>query len=35
MQSLVRDYGLFILFLLVAMESAGIPLPGETALVSR
>src|SRR5438034_10193014 len=34
MQSLVRDYGLFILFLLVAMESAGIPLPGETALVA-
>jgi membrane protein DedA with SNARE-associated domain len=34
MQSLVQDYGLFILFLLVAMESAGIPLPGETALVT-
>ena len=34
MQSLVHDYGLFILFLLVAMESAGIPLPGETALVA-
>src|SRR5256885_17207196 len=34
MQSLVRDYGLFILFLLIAMESAGIPLPGETALVA-
>jgi membrane protein DedA with SNARE-associated domain len=34
MQSLVRDYGLFILFVLVAMESAGIPLPGETALVA-
>jgi membrane protein DedA with SNARE-associated domain len=34
MQSLVRDYGLFILFLLIAMESAGIPLPGETALAA-
>jgi membrane protein DedA with SNARE-associated domain len=34
MQALVRDYGLFILFLLIAMESAGIPLPGETALVA-
>jgi membrane protein DedA with SNARE-associated domain len=34
MQSLVRDYGLFILFVLIAMESAGIPLPGETALVA-
>jgi len=34
MQSLVHDYGLFILFLLIAMESAGIPLPGETALVA-
>jgi membrane protein DedA with SNARE-associated domain len=34
MQSLVSDYGLFILFLLIAMESAGIPLPGETALVA-
>jgi membrane protein DedA with SNARE-associated domain len=32
-QSLVHDYGLFLLFLLIAMESAGIPLPGETALV--
>ena len=34
MQSLVRDYGLFILFFLIAMESAGIPLPGETALAA-
>ena len=34
MESLVADYGLFLLFLLVAMESAGIPLPGETALVA-
>src|SRR5213595_290997 len=34
MASLVSDYGLFLLFVLVAMESAGIPLPGETALVA-
>ena len=34
MESLVHDYGLFILFVLIAMESAGIPLPGETALVA-
>lgn len=34
MESLVGDYGLFLLFLLVAMESAGVPLPGETALVA-
>ena len=34
MESLVQDYGLFLLFLLIAMESAGIPLPGETALVT-
>jgi membrane protein DedA with SNARE-associated domain len=32
-QSLVHQYGLVLLFLLIAMESAGIPLPGETALV--
>jgi membrane protein DedA with SNARE-associated domain len=31
---LVEDYGLIILFLLIGMESAGIPLPGETALVT-
>src|SRR5947208_7798034 len=34
MESLVHDYGLVLLFLLVGMESAGIPLPGETALVA-
>jgi len=34
MASLVSDYGLFLLFVLVAMESAGVPLPGETALVA-
>jgi membrane protein DedA with SNARE-associated domain len=31
---LLLDYGLVILFLLVAVESAGVPLPGETALVT-
>jgi membrane protein DedA with SNARE-associated domain len=31
---LVEDYGLIVLFLLVAMESSGIPLPGETALIT-
>jgi membrane protein DedA with SNARE-associated domain len=34
MASLVQDYGLVILFVLVAMESAGVPLPGETALIT-
>jgi membrane protein DedA with SNARE-associated domain len=34
MESLVHDYGLFLLFLIVAMESAGVPLPGETALAA-
>jgi membrane protein DedA with SNARE-associated domain len=34
MAGLVRDYGLVFLFLLVGMESAGVPLPGETALVT-
>jgi FdhE protein len=33
-EHLVADYGLFLLFVLIAMESAGIPLPGETALVA-
>jgi membrane protein DedA with SNARE-associated domain len=33
-EHLVADYGLVLLFLLVGMESAGIPLPGETALVA-
>ena len=28
------DYGLVLLFVLVAMESAGVPLPGETALIA-
>ena len=34
MTSLVQHYGLFILFLLIAAESSGVPLPGETALVT-
>jgi membrane protein DedA with SNARE-associated domain len=34
MESLVQDYGLVVLFLLIGMESAGVPLPGETALVA-
>jgi membrane protein DedA with SNARE-associated domain len=33
-ENLVGDAGLFILFALIAMESAGVPLPGETALVA-
>jgi membrane protein DedA with SNARE-associated domain len=32
--TLLLDYGLIVLTLLVALESAGIPLPGETALVT-
>jgi membrane protein DedA with SNARE-associated domain len=31
---LLITYGLVLLFVLVAMESAGIPLPGETALIA-
>ena len=34
MTHLLVTYGLVLLFALVAMESAGIPLPGETALVA-
>ena len=34
MTKLLLDQGLIILFLLVAVESAGIPLPGETALAA-
>src|SRR5262245_47988604 len=33
MEHLVETYGLWILFLLVLLESAGIPLPGETSLI--
>jgi len=31
---LVHHYGLFALFLIVMLESGGVPLPGETALVA-
>jgi membrane protein DedA with SNARE-associated domain len=31
---LIDTYGLWLLFILVALESSGIPLPGETALVT-
>ena len=34
MTHLIETYGLAILFVLIALESAGIPLPGETALVT-
>jgi membrane protein DedA with SNARE-associated domain len=30
----VESYGLVVLFLLIALESAGVPLPGETALIA-
>jgi membrane protein DedA with SNARE-associated domain len=30
----IQQYGLIVVFLLIAMESAGVPLPGETALVA-
>ena len=31
--SLIRDYGLVVVFLAIALETSGLPLPGETALV--
>ena len=34
MSGLVHHYGLLALFLIVMLESAGVPLPGETALVA-
>ncbi|HEX7626486.1 MAG TPA: DedA family protein [Gaiellaceae bacterium] len=34
MTKLLLDYGLVLLFVLVAVESAGIPIPGETALIT-
>jgi len=33
MQDLIQAYGLWVLFVIVMLESAGVPLPGETALV--
>ena len=34
MTGLVDDYGLILLFAIVALESFGVPLPGETALIA-
>ena len=34
MTHLLESYGLVILFVAIAMESAGVPIPGETALVT-
>ncbi|HEY3184663.1 MAG TPA: DedA family protein [Gaiellaceae bacterium] len=34
MSNLLLEHGLILLFALVAMESAGVPLPGETALIA-
>ena len=34
MTHLIENYGLIVLFVLVGLESSGIPLPGETALVT-
>ena len=34
MTHLLQSYGLVLLFAVVALESAGVPLPGETALVA-
>ena len=33
MTGLIHDYGLLIVFLAIALETSGLPLPGETALV--
>jgi membrane protein DedA with SNARE-associated domain len=33
-EHLVESFGLAVLFLLIGLESAGVPLPGETALVA-
>jgi membrane protein DedA with SNARE-associated domain len=34
MTGLMEDYGLLLLFLIVAAESSGVPVPGETALIT-
>ena len=34
MSGLVHHYGLLALFLIVMLESGGVPLPGETALIA-
>ena len=33
-QDLIQAYGLWVLFTVVMLESMGIPMPGETALVT-
>jgi membrane protein DedA with SNARE-associated domain len=33
-QDLIQAYGLWVLFIAVMLESMGIPVPGETALVT-
>lgn len=34
MTAFIRDYGLIVVFIVIALETAGVPLPGETALVA-
>jgi membrane protein DedA with SNARE-associated domain len=34
MSALVQDYGLIALYVIVMLESGGVPLPGETALIA-
>ena len=34
MSGLVQHYGLFALFVIVMLESGGVPIPGETALIA-
>lgn len=34
MQHLIEAYGLWIVFVLIMLESSGVPMPGETALVT-
>lgn len=33
-QHMIHIYGLWVVFIMVALESAGVPIPGETALVT-
>lgn len=33
-QDLIQSYGLFIVFMVIMLESVGIPMPGETVLVN-
>jgi membrane protein DedA with SNARE-associated domain len=34
MHELIRAYGLWVLFIVIMLESTGVPMPGETALVT-